>query len=210
MLTEKAIKDHAQCPSMWKDHPGNEKRVKADRAQDPSLEELHKALTSGISNKRCLAERKGDGYHVVPYEDSIWLVVPTDGESLLLAINEVTLEKVRDNWTITVLRKQQRRPLDEDKIYAETMVRRVLARAFKELFPRMSIKVETQYQGISKAEVTQDPTAENLQEAYDFMDEIRDTMMGDMKIEPRTDKCQFCWWKECPDRKNTPEDPGIS
>lgn len=202
ILTEKGIADIAFCPVRLKEEAGNPKRIKEDRRYpDETITLIRECLLTGEPNKKVTPKTLPNGRMVEPYEGLIWLVISTKTTDLLLTIDSVKATKDPNNsWLITVTRKKEWKPTDEDTLKSERMIRRVIARAFKEVFTNQVVLVETRYKGEEKNFVSQNPTEEHLKEADNFFESLRDIAEGDKPLVANTEKCSSCWWKECPYR----------
>jgi len=195
MITEKGIKDHAWCPTLWKDTEGNSKRYKEERRSDPTWDLIRQAAETGEPNQRCYVEKGVDSLKITSYDDrGLWLITPGGEETTLL----LSIEEIRAQADVLTVRRRQRQSDNEDMRYAEEMTRRVLQMEFELLFPEMDVVVETKYDGMRDIEKTEMLTEEEVDEATRYMDIIRASSEGEMALQANTDRCPMCWWRACP------------
>jgi hypothetical protein len=202
MLTEKAIKDTAHCPVLWKEEAGNPKRLKSDRKyQDETIFFIKEALSTGKSNTKVVFSSGWNSREATPYSGDFWIVVKSDEVDLLIIVSEVILTKDDKNpYHLTVRRRKSYQSSDEDQIFSERMIRRVLFRAFKEVFQKVEISIETRYKGDPQGYVTQNPGEDLLEEADRYFSRINEMAIGERPLVVNLEKCPSCWWKECPYR----------
>lgn len=201
MLTEKAIKDYAWCPTMFRDLPGNEKRQKRDRSwEDDTIEQIHAAVTTGTPNKRVIPRKNGLATIAEAFEKDIWIVIKSRDVQLLLALKDITLTKIPGGaWQLIIRRKQPKKPRNEEALHVERMVRWLLANAFRSYFPRnIEMVVHTKYDNDTEPVADGEPTKIQLEEADDFIEEVRRAMEGEIPLASNQANCQYCWFAECP------------
>lgn len=200
MLTEKGLNDDLFCSMLWTEVAGNSKRQKPDRSwSDDTLSMIHQALTTTVSNKKAFIEKTRQGFIAKPYgeSDQFWVVIDANYTTLLLTLSEVLLEKESDQpWQVTVLRFKDRKPSISEQLECEKYVRRVLARAIKEVFRSQNVKVVTQYKGDPEQFSCQNPTEEQLKESDEFLARIQERADGERALTANTDLCYRCWYKQ--------------
>jgi len=208
MLTEKALSDFAWCPTLFKDKAGNPKRFKPDRnSTDDTLECIHSALTTGVKNKRVVVSKITGGNKVEGYGPDIWLRVFAGDVQLLVCVAEVTLVKQDGGpWGVFITRNQRRKtPRAEDQLKSEEFLRMILARSFKEYFPRLVVEARTLYEGSTDLWKTQEVSNEQFRQAEEYFKLIEDVYQGDVVRPSNLDRCNVCYFnKECPKAQVAP------
>jgi hypothetical protein len=201
IITEKGIYDGTWCPMLWKEPSGFAKRLKGDRSWDP-FEEIHRGLSTGVSNKVALIRPHILGNKAVPYGDVFWLNIPSEEGKFMVAVKEVSLEPILGpDITLSLLRTSRYDPRDDDFIQAEKFLQILMFRFVRLHFPYVdvvSVKITyPTYQDIVTSGISED----DIQEAESWASDLYAQVNEDVTLLPNLERCPKCWWRDCPSRE---------
>lgn len=212
MLTEKGLNDSVWCPVLWKETEGNKKRFQSFKGDDDSWDLIRRALTTESPNKRCGYEEYGYTKKAVPYGNALWCPFLIDEIYLLLTFKEIQWE-MRGGYVHVTLVRSMYRPLKyEDKIQAESNIRILVADYVSQnIFPEVDEVHVISDDGENQFITNSSDIVDSLyQESLAWLTQIQAYARGEEDLPPNHFRCQYCWWKECPDRKSSKAKPGIT